>query len=221
MGVADERLDDALRDEIRAERQDTLAGPDGPEAHALAATIGASLRVLRSARGVPLAALADRTGLTEDDLGRLERGEALPNLRLVWTLATALAVPFGSLLADTTAEPAAFWVGRVGFGRLLVSADGRFRSRPLSPAGHANAPEVYELTLAPGCVEPADPHAPGTFEHLTVVRGVLIVDAGVEHARLEAGDALLFRADVPHRYENPTADQTVAHLVMRYARSDA
>ena len=34
---------------------------------------------------------------------------------------------------------------------------------------------------------------------------------------LETGDSLFFRADVPHRYENPGDVETTAHLVMSYA----
>jgi len=210
-------IDDALRDEVRAERSDALAGPDGPEGRELAATIGASLLANRTARGVTQAAVAEQTGLDVADVERIERGEALPSLRLVWALATAVQVPFGALLARSDAEGASFLVRRAGTGRSIVSGDGRFRSRPLAPAGHARAPEVYELTLAPGCVEEADAHAPGTFEHMTVLRGALVVRTGVDHARLEAGDALFFRADVPHRYENPTDADTVVHLVMTYA----
>jgi quercetin dioxygenase-like cupin family protein len=76
---------------------------------------------------------------------------------------------------------------------------------------------VYELTLAPGCRENADAHAPGTFEHMTVVRGTLVVRAGDQETRLEAGDALFFAADVPHGYANPGDADTVVHLVMTYA----
>ena len=52
---------------------------------------------------------------------------------------------------------------------------------------------------------------------MTVIRGTLLVAAGDEHARLETGDALFFRADVPHRYENPGTTDAVVHLVMTYA----
>jgi transcriptional regulator with XRE-family HTH domain len=210
-------IDDALRDEVRAERSDSLAGPDGPEGHELAATIGVNLRTHRTAHGRSLADLAARTGLDVGDVEHIERGEALPSLRLVWTLATAVGAPFGALLAPADAEESRFVVRRVATARSIVSGDGRFRSRPLAPAGHVRAPEVYELTLAPGCVEEALPHAEGTYEHMTVVRGTLVVHAGEHETRLGPGDALFFRADVPHRYENPDREDTVVHLVMTYA----
>src|SRR5262249_48934763 len=178
---------------------------------------GASVHAHRTRHGLSLAVLSERSGLDADDLGRIERGEALPSLRLVWALATAVGAPFGALLAPRVADESPFVVRRAGTARVIVSSDGRFRSRPLAPAGHARAPEVYELTLAPGCVEEAEPHAAGTFEHMTVLRGTLVVRAAEHEARLEAGDALFFRADVPHRYENPAREDAVVHLVMTYA----
>jgi transcriptional regulator with XRE-family HTH domain len=210
-------IDDALEDEVRAERSDAQAGPDSPEGRELAATIGASLQAHRTERRFSTALIAERTGLEVADIERIERGQALPSLRLVWALATAVEVPFGALLARPGAERGGFLVQRAGKGRVIVGDDGRFRSRPLSPAGHARAPEVYELTLAPGCIEEALPHAPGTFEHMAVIRGTLVVGAADNTTRLEAGDSLFFSADVPHRYENPGTVDCVVHLVMTYA----
>ena len=59
-------------------------------------------------------------------------------------------------------------------------------------------------------------HAPRTFEHLTIVRGRLIVRSGDASADLGPGDALIFRADLPHSYENPGDEEAVAQLVMSY-----
>jgi len=59
--------------------------------------------------------------------------------------------------------------------------------------------------------------APGTYEHLVVTSGTLVVSTGSDATTLETGDALFFRADVAHRYENPGAVPTNAHLVMSYA----
>jgi quercetin dioxygenase-like cupin family protein len=213
----DQLLDDALRDEIRTERSDALAGPDSPEGRELAAAFGANLQAFRDARRIDVPTLAARADLDPKQVARLERGQVVPSLREVWALATALGVPFGRLLATANLADETFLVRRAGFGRVLEAADGRFRSRAVSPAGHPNAPEVYELTLAPQCIDEAPAHAVGTFEHLTVLRGTLVVRTETDAVRLEAGDALFFRADVPHRYENPGDADAVVHLVMTYA----
>src|SRR5882724_10044611 len=212
-------IDDALADEIQAERRDSLSGPDSPEGRALGAAVGANLVRYRAERKIVLEPIAERTGIRVSLLRALENGQAVPSLRAIWHLATALEVPFGALLANTVLSRAGdpdFRLHRSGRGHVIASADGRFRSRPLFLEGDPRAPEVYELTLAPGCLEEATPHASQTFEHLTVVRGRLIVRSAAATAELAPGDALFFRADLPHSYENPGEEDTVAQLVMTY-----
>lgn len=210
---------DALAEEMKAERRDSLSGPDSPEGRALGAAVGANVARYRKERKIALDDLATRSGINENLLRALENGHAVPSLRAIWHLATALEVPFGALLANTmlsrTSDPD-FRIQRAGRGHVIASADGRFQSRPLFQEGDPRTPEVYELTLSPGCLEKATPHAPRTYEHLAVVRGTLIVRSGSESAELRAGDSLFFRADLPHSYENPGGEDAIAHLVMSY-----
>lgn len=213
-------LDDAVLDEVRAERADTLRGPDSPEGREMGRAVGANVAALRAERGIDLDTMAERSGIRKDLLIALERGGAVPSLRAVWHLATALRVPFGSLLANSmfsnVSDPD-FRVQPARRGRVIASADNQFRSRVLFREGDPRAPEVYELTLEPGCFEEAHAHAPEVFEHLTVVAGEMIVKSGDAEARLGPGDSLFFRADQDHSYSNPGSTRTVAHLVMSYA----
>lgn len=220
---ASSTIDDAVADEVRAERIDTLSGPDSPEGRALGAAVGANLARLRELRRLDLETLARRSGIRNELLAALEAGRAVPSLRAIWHLATALEVPFGSLLANTQLTAGGdpdFRFQPAARGRVIASATDEFRSRVLFNESDPRTPEVYELTLAPGCVEEAAAHAPDTFEHLVVVRGTLVVRSGEAEARLGPGDALFFRADQPHGYRNPGREETVAHLVMTYAKLD-
>jgi len=219
LGV-DEELAAAVTEEVRAERLDSMRGPESPEGLELGRAIGANVAFHRRERGLELELVAKRSGIRADLLELLEAGKAVPSLRAVWHLATALEIPFGTLLentslADTPESP--FRVQAAEDGRIIANAADEFRSRVLFQEGDPRCPEVYELTLAPGCLEPAAAHAPETFEHIVVVRGVLLVRAGENEACLGAGDSIFFRADTPHSYENPGDTPAVAHLVMRYA----
>ena len=184
---------------------------------ALGAAVGDGIAHQRRRRGLDLDALSARSGVPVELLALAEAGQAVPHLRSLWAIATALEVPFAAVLARTNADTSTFRIVRGTGGRVLASTSGRFRSRAVFPLGDPHAPEVYELTLAPGCFEDARPHARNTYEHLTVVRGVLVVQTDGRQARLAPGDALFFRADRPHSYRNPTTSDTVAHLVMTYA----
>jgi quercetin dioxygenase-like cupin family protein len=76
--------------------------------------------------------------------------------------------------------------------------------------------EFDELRLAPDGNEEAEPHAPGTTENLVVGRGEVEIRVQRERHRLQAGDAILFEADVPHAYRNLSAGESVLYLVMTY-----
>ncbi|MDG2307710.1 MAG: cupin domain-containing protein [Candidatus Binatia bacterium] len=227
MGTHDEgqggaSLDDAVLDEVREERVNSLSGPDSPEGHALGKAVGENVARLRAERGIGLDALARRSGIRAELLRTLEGGRAVPSLRAVWHLATGLEVPFGSLLAHTLLTAAGdpdFRVQRASRGRVIASATNQFRSRVLFFEGDPRAAEVYDLTLEPGCVEPAEAHASETFEHIVVTTGEMILRAGTAETRLAAGDNIFFRADVPHVYENPGSEPARALLVMRYAKN--
>jgi transcriptional regulator with XRE-family HTH domain len=210
-------IDDALEETVRDERHDALLGPNGPDGRALAQAVGNNIERLRRKRGLTREELARRTEVTLPILERLEHGDLIPSLRAIWIFATALEVPFGAIVAYPGRPEVTFSVRRAGHGRIVASSDDGFRSRALSPLGQPEAPEVYAISLAPGCIEEATSHAPGTYEHIVVTGGKLVVSTAQDATTLETGDAIFFRADVPHRYENPGDVETTAHLVMSYA----
>jgi transcriptional regulator with XRE-family HTH domain len=213
-------LADAVMEEVRAERLDSMRGPDSPEGRELGRAVGANVARHRLRSGLALEAVAARSGIRAELLEKLETGKAVPSLRAVWHLATALEVPFGALLENTILGEASnpdFRIQRRDRGRVITDAAGEFRSRVLFLEGDPRTPEVYEMTLAPGCREDAMAHARDTYEHIVVVGGSLVVRSGDKEARLERGDTLFFRADQPHSYQNPGDEPAIAHLVMQYA----
>lgn len=174
-----------------------------------------NLRRIREERRLPLARLAERTGVSRAMLHQIERGRSTPTISVVWKIATALELPFSALLARAPASP----VEVIRFDRSwqIRSRDGRFTSRALFPLEGPRAAELYELRLEPGTVETAEAHRPGTRENIAVNRGTLAIIVDDREHVLEAGDAILFAADVTHRYEARSADPVVAYLVMTYA----
>jgi len=210
----------ALIEDCRAERDETLRGPDTDEGRELGRVVGANLANYRREHGVSLDRVSKLSGISTEILGDLEEGNAIPSLRAVWHLATALGVPFGLLLgqAPSADDPELdFRVQRRDDGQVIASANNAFRSRVLFHEGDPRTPEVYELTLAPGCVEPAEGHSPNTYEHISVISGSLLVRVGKREVTLSTGDAIFFRADQPHCYENPSDEPTMAHLVMKFS----
>ncbi len=202
-----------------AARKPKANAPRGEKARSAAEetapAVGENLRALRTARGLSLEKLAGSSGVSRAMLGQIELGQSAPTINVLWKIARALDVPFSALLG--TARAGRTSVLRRTDARKLTSADGRFVSRALFPSDAPRRAEFYELRLAAGKREEADPPPPGTLENLVVTAGeVLIEEGGSTHA-LGAGDAILFEADQPHVYVNPGAREAVMYLVITYA----
>jgi transcriptional regulator with XRE-family HTH domain len=177
--------------------------------------VGANIRRLRVKRGLSLERLSKVSAVSRAMLGQIELGQSTPTINVLWKIAVALGVPFSTLLArDVTPVTA---VLQAKNARRLTSADGAFSSRALFPFSHGRVTEFYELRLAPGGVERAEPHAAGTTENLVVAQGDVHIRVGATIHRLTTDDAIFFQADVPHEYSNPGKSVAVLYLVMRYA----
>ena len=183
----------------------------------LAPVVGANLRRLRMRRALSLEKLSRISGVSRAMLGQIELGQSAPTVNVLWKIGTALEVPFSALI--TSRPTAAFHVLRVDQSKRLASSDGSFVSRALFPFDEPRRVEFYELRMAPGGVERADPHPPGTVENLVVARGHVEVETGGAAQALQAGDAMVFEADTPHVYRNPGGTEAVMYLVMTYAEA--
>jgi transcriptional regulator with XRE-family HTH domain len=198
----------------RAVSRRKKAARDGGGQGAAAPNVGAYLRLLRQERGLSLAELATRCGVSRAMISQIEQGRSSPSISLGWKLANGLGVPFGALLGEPTEGD--FVVQRKPEVREVFSADKSMRSRALFPSGDRRAPELYELLLRPGGIEDAHAHGLGTRELLYVESGRLVLSCAGQQIALDAGDSLFFRADQPHRYENPGSHDTRIYLVMCY-----
>jgi transcriptional regulator with XRE-family HTH domain len=197
----------------RSSRDEQPEPPPDPTA-----ALGANLRRLRLGRRLSLEGLSRASGVSRAMLSQVELGKSAPTINLLWKIARALGVPFSSLLGDGRA--ARLVVLRASASKVLASQDGAFTTRALFPNDGPRTVEFYELRLAPGSLERADPHPPDTTENLVVTEGSLTVALGGERHRLEPGDAIFFYADMPHEYLNEGAREARACLVMTYERAE-
>jgi len=190
--------------------------PTAPPEDDFASILGPNLRRLRVRRGLSLERLARASGVSRAMLSQIELGQSTPTINVLWKVARAVNVSFATLLSQDVKASSAIVLQRAR-AKLLTSQDGSFSSRALFPIDSLPKAEFYQLKLAPGGVEAAEAHAPGTTENLVVASGTLDLSVASERFRLEEGDAIHFIADVPHRYENPGQNPCVMYLVMTYA----
>lgn len=171
----------------------------GPEE--VAGSMAANLRRLRATRGLTLEAVADRAAVSKNTVIQVEQGRANPSIATLCRLADALGVGVASLI-ETPASPRVTVRRADDTPALWTSAAG---SRALFCLGTdpPDAVELWDWTLAPGDGFDGEAHPPGTVELLLVLEGEAAVRVGTGEHHLDAGDSVLFEAEVPHRYANP------------------
>ncbi|BBX44324.1 XRE family transcriptional regulator [Mycobacterium cookii] len=148
------------------------------------------LRAVRRERGLTLAILAERTGLTKSYLSKIERQQSTPSIAVALKVARALDVDVAQLFCDKSAE-------------LTIEVDrADDRSRD---AGHYQllAPNMLGKAMSPFIVRPfqgEDDHFPAHpgQEFLFVHAGTVELQYGENIVTLAAGDSAYFDASVNH-----------------------
>jgi transcriptional regulator with XRE-family HTH domain len=195
--------------------KDEVSGLEA-EAQELKRRVGENVERLRKSRGFSMERLAALSGVSRAMLGQVESGESMPTIGLLWKISRGLDVRYADLLGDERVGDIVLLPAKES--KVLRSGDGDFESRALFPFDTRRRAEFYELRLRAGHVERADPHAEGTYENLVVHSGRLRLTIGdAQPVEVKAGDAIYFRADVPHTYENPGTRDALMYLVMTYA----
>lgn len=159
--------------------------------------------------------LARASGVSRAALSQIETNKMNPTIGLLWKVAAGFGIPFSEILGEPHARAS---ILRRNEAQTLQSADGKFQSKPLAPAGSSPLIELYELRLAARSRNSSEAHAPGTREIVIVLSGALRLMTGGTMYELAAGDSVLFAADQPHVYENPGSSEARYHDVIIYPR---
>jgi transcriptional regulator with XRE-family HTH domain len=186
--------------------RDPLAGADASPRSAepfdaLEHLVGVNLARLRAERQLSLDALARASGVSRAMLAQIESARSVPSIKVLCKVAAALKVSVAAFLRRHATN---------GFEHLpaerssrVVSANGRYSSRPLYPDTEPTAAEFHELRIAPLHTETGLRRAPGTTVNLVVSEGTLEVSVHDQRQLLATGDAIVFDADQPHSLRNP------------------
>jgi transcriptional regulator with XRE-family HTH domain len=183
-----------------------------PRRGAPLAVIAAALRRERDRAGLSLSEVAKRAGIAKSTLSQLEAGTGNPSVETLWALGVALNVPF-SRLVDPPAAP--LRVIRAGEGPTIPSDQANYVGTLLAACPPGGRRDLYVIALEPGAPRRADPHLPGSVEHVVVIGGALRAGPADSTVDLEPGDYAAFAGDVPHVYE-ALAPGTSAVLMMEH-----
>ncbi len=178
--------------------------------------LGARVRALRDAMGFSLRDLAERSGVSAPMLSQVERGETSPTLQVAQRIAAGLELRLSQLLRLD--ETGAVTVVRAGERRTGPGAGREHGYEILTPPLPGQRAELSRHTLAPGAVTggPGDPpmHEPGSRETALVQTGTVVLHCDGAAYTLPAGDCVTFDADLPHHFENPSAETEAVLLAV-------
>jgi transcriptional regulator with XRE-family HTH domain len=171
--------------------------------------IGARVKALRESSALSLRDLSSRSGVSAPMLSQVERGETSPTLAVAARIAAGLELRLSQLLRLD--EDGAVTIVRAGERQHGGNARRGHRYEVLTAAQPGQRAELSRHTLAAGGATgaPDDPpmHEPGSRETALVQRGALVLVCDGERHELAEGDCVTFDADLPHHFENPTAEE--------------
>ena len=167
---------------------------------AISVDVGQRLRALREERGVSMRSLARRSGLSANALSMIERNLTSPSVSTLNKLAAAMEVPITAFFRQ---EPDRSNVvfrkaserTRVPFMRGIWEG--------LGGEYFTGRVEAFLLTLENGGSSGPNGMLHTGHEFVFCLRGTLDYDIEGQHYMLEAGDSLIFAAQLNHRWRNP------------------
>lgn len=174
------------------------------------AVIGERVRAERTALGLSLEDVAERSGVSRSMVSEIERGRKVPTIVVLDRITAALGTSLTTLVQPAETTPVV--VLRRGDQQVAEDPAGWHR-RILSPVLPDVDFEFMRTTIAAG-VDAGTwlPHGPGSREYLAVEAGTLILTVdGTDHV-LEAGDSIYHDGDCTHSYRNPGTVDCIYYL---------
>lgn len=161
--------------------------------------VGARLRIARHRRGITLAELARRCGVSESFLSQVERGRTSASISSLRSIASALGLTMSDLF-----DP----VGP-GNPRVLRRDDrpmlsfGVFGRKQLLTSKMLQWIEAFVVQMDVGGSTGEEAYTHGDSEELILVlAGRIELQLGDASFILTEGDSIVFRSSVPHRVQN-------------------
>ena len=171
--------------------------------------IGNRVKALRESSGLSLRDLSARSGVSAPMLSQVERGETSPTLAVAARISASLELRLSQFLRLD--EDGAVTVVRAGGRQHGGNARRGHRYEVLTAAQPGQRAELSRHTLAAGgatgAVDDPPMHEPGSRETALIERGAVVLICDGEHHELGEGDCVTFDADLPHHFENPTAEE--------------
>ena len=179
----------------------------------LSSIIGERLRDIRLRHDISLDDASRITGVSKPMLSQIEHGQSTPTITTLWKIATGLKTPLSAFLQERQPE---YSIRSIREEEPITEDNGRMRAFPVFPFDPIRSMEVFFIEFDSGCSHASDKHNDGVEEYLMVLSGSLQLMINGEEVLLQKDEAIRFRADVPHEYNNPFSEACSAYNMIFY-----
>lgn len=180
--------------------------------------VGALLAEKRVARGLSLQDLSRLSGVSKGMISQVENGQVNPTLAVVWKLASGLGLNIQELLqGEEPVKTSAFQMLTEATCPTLQNRANGNRIQILSTPDMVEKTELYLVHLDPNGKMVSSPHARGTVETLTVLRGEVEIElAGEQIHVLKTLESARYSADVTHSVRSHGRKDALAYLAVKF-----
>lgn len=176
------------------------------------ASIRERLREIRMSRNLSLDEVSKLTGVSKPMLGQIERGRSVPTITTLWKIATGLKTPLSAFLEEQQAEYAVADIAPDG----TIEDDGGMRAYPLFTYDPIRNVEIFYIEFDSGCRHTSEKHNDGVEEYILVLTGELQLVLNGKEVTIGEKQAVRFRADIPHAYNNLREEKCTVHNIIFY-----
>jgi len=175
--------------------------------------LGKTIQRLRKAYNMSLGELSEQSGVAKSIISQIERNETNPTLSTVFRLSRALDTSIDEVLKADSGTAFLQHQAKSAIP-ILESQDGLCRLAITGPLNLIDLTQWYDFQAKPGGVLESDPHPPGTVEHLYMIKGEIEATVGDEVKVAKQGEAIRYRADVPHKIRNVGEGDAQANMIL-------
>jgi len=160
--------------------------------------ISAALQRERTKKGYSLGELSRIAGVAKSTLSQIEAGAGNPSIETLWSLSTALDIPFSVLL-----EPPKTMVRvlRKGEGTVVNSEQADYQAILLANCPASARRDLYLTLVQPEETHCSQPHGKGVIEHVIIAQGRALVGLENDPIELFPGDYICYPGDQAHIFQ--------------------
>ena len=175
--------------------------------------LGKTIQRLRKAYNMSLGELSEQSGVAKSIISQIERNETNPTLSTVFRLSRALDTSIDEVLKADNGTAFLQHQSKSAIP-ILERHDGLCRLAITGPLNLIDLTQWYDFQAKAGGVLESDPHPPGTVEHIYMIKGEIEITVGEEVKVAKQGEAIRYRADVPHKIRNIGEGDAQANMVL-------